>query len=433
MRLNKKDTYTYWLVYIFFCLICSACSANPFSQPVIVEKTPTPVIAGGEPVLPHSQIHFRDAPLPTQADFSFTSDGWTLAGFDSDSTRSVVLPSCCTTQHPTPEWFQALGTPLLIAPVIDKHRIYLLAADGYLHVLDERTGAEQWRVPVGGALTANGLALAHGMVYLAVAGHYIAALDANNGQQRWRFDTVGVVRAAPLVVGRVVLVASGANSLFCLDAFTGTVYWVFHSEDALAEFWPTHTAPVVANGLVYVALGAANEFNALSLKTGRKVWEVNVHERMTGGPMFDEASGLVYIVTWSGRVVAMDAHTGSIRWSFQISGGSESSPALSLRLGRLYLGGFDGYLYALDAGDGRLYWRTRVGSAVDASPAVVQTTTQAWVIAVSQDGICSIFEAGDGNLLSTWQLGELRAAPVVANGVLYQASLTDHGLFAFEL
>src|SRR5207248_3455166 len=212
----------------------------------------------------------------------------------------------------------------------------------------------------------------HGMVYLALAGHYIAALDANNGQERWRFGTVGVGRAAPLAVGRVLLVASGANSLFCLDALTGEEYWVFHSEDTLTEFWPTRTVPVVAGGMVYVALGAANEFNALNLRTGRKVWEVALSERMTGGPMLDEALGLVYMVTWSGRVVALDAHSGSKRWDYHIPGGSESSPALASRTGMLYLGSFDGYLYALDAGTGRLHWRVPVGRAVTASPVAIQ-------------------------------------------------------------
>src|SRR5437588_2091868 len=412
-------------------IILSACSPNPFSQPAVVHKTPAPAMAGGEPVLPHSQIHFHDAPVP--ANLSLTGGDWTLAGRDNAATRSVTLSSCCSTRAPAPLWFHSLGTPLLDAPVIGNNSIYQLASDGYLHMLDIQSGEERWRVLVGGALAANGLALGHGMVYLALAGHFIAALDAHNGQERWRFDTVGVVRAAPLVVGHVLLVASGANSLFCLDALTGEEYWVFHSEDALTEFWPTRTVPVVAGGLVYVALGAANEFNALSIRTGRKVWEVNVHERMTGGPMLNAALGLVYIVTWSGRIVAIDAHSGSKRWDFHISGGSESSPALSLRLDMLYLGSFAGYLYALDASTGRLNWRMPVGSAISASPMGVPVAVQDWVVAASQDGNCLILDARSGKQLRTWKLGELRAAPVAANGVLYQASLGDQGLFAIRL
>lgn len=421
---------------IGICLLVimfSACSAGPFSQPDVVTKTPTPVLAGGEPVLAHSQIHVHDAPLPNKDALNFSNGDWTLAGGDNVATRAVLVPACCNDKVPAPLWFHGLGSPLLSAPVIAHNHIYLLASDGFLHVLNAQSGDEQWRIPVGGELTANGLALAHSLLYLALSGHFIAAVDADNGQVRWRFDTVGVVRAAPLVVGRVLLVASGANSLFCLDALTGEKYWAFHSEDALAEFWPTRTIPVVSDGKVYVALGTANEFNVLNLRTGRKEWEISLHERMTGGPVLDEALGVVYIVTWSGRVVALDSHTGRLRWDYHIAGGSMSSPALSLRSGVLYLGGFNGYLYALDTNSGRLDWRAPMGSPITSAPVVVQGATNDWVIVGTQNGDCMILDAHDGRQLYAWKLGELRADPVVAQGVLYQASLGDQGLFAFGL
>jgi len=163
------------------------------------------------------------------------------------------------------------------------------------------------------------------------------------------------------------------------------------------------------------------------------VWEAALGERMTGGPTIDEPLGLVYVITWSGRIVAYDAQTGKLRWSAHIPGGSESSPALSLRLDALYLGGFDGNLYAFAADSGRLSWHTAMGSAVVASPTVVQFGRQVWVIVATQGGECVIVDARNGMHLYHWQLGELRAAPIVANNTLYQASLGDHGLFAARL
>lgn len=417
----------------FLLSLFTACSTAHQSQETVIHAMPTPLMAGGETVLPHSQILFHDAPLPGAADMRFDSGSWTLAGYDAAGTRSVVLSSCCDAGRPTPLWYRSLGTPLLYAPVIGNGRIYLLAADGYLHVLDEHTGEELWRVAVGSELTSNGLALAQGMVYVAAAGHFIEALDAHNGQERWRFDTGGVVRSAPFVAGRVLLVASGSNTLWCLDALTGEKYWVFHSEDTLAEFWPTRTTPAVADGLVYVELGASNEFNALNLRTGRKVWEAGLNERMTGGPVLDEERELVYIVTWSGRVVALDMRSGTVRWKTALPDGSESSPALSEGLGMLYLGDFDGSLYALDASTGRINWHATIGSAVTASPVVVQAGEQNWVVVASPGGMCMILDARTGRQLDVWRLGELRAAPIVAQGVLYQASLGDSGLFAFSL
>ncbi len=428
-----------WGIRSGLCILCcllvitTACSNATVSQPNMTHRTPTPVLAGGEPVLPHSQIFFRDAPLPTRADFQFSDDAWTVAGHDSAATRSVEIAACCNASTPLPLWYHSPGTPVLYAPVIDNGRAYLLATDGYLHVLNTLSGADEWRVPVGGDLSANGLALAHGLIYMALDGHFIAALDASNGQERWRFDTGGLVRAAPLVIGRVLLISSGANSLWCLDAITGAKYWVFHSEDTLAEFWPTRTVPAVSGGLVYIALGASNEFDALNLRTGRKVWEVALRERMTGGPMVDEALGVVYVVMWSGRVIALDAHSGAIRWDVRLTGGSESSPALSAEQNLLYLGSFDGSLYALDARTGKTEWHTPVGSPVTTSPVMVQTAAQSWVIVATQGGLCLILDGRSGKRLYSWSLGELRAEPVVAQGVLYQSSLGKQGLFAFKL
>lgn len=421
------------LAAILLACIIAACSAPSTAQPALERATPTLPISGGEAVLPHSQIFYHDAPLPTLADFQVGAGTWTLAGHDSDATRSVAFPTCCSAQAAKPLWYAASGTPLLYAPIIGNGRIYLLAADGYLHVLNALTGTEEWRVPVGGDLTSSGSALAHGLIYLALDGHFIAALDANNGQERWRFDTGGVVRAAPLVIGRVLLVANGPNTLWCLDAITGEKYWVFHSEDALAQFWPTRTPAVVSNGLVYVALGAANEFNALNLRTGRKAWEASVHERITGGPVLDQVLGLVYVLTWSGHIIAFEARTGELRWETSLTGGSESSPALSEEAHTLYLGGFDGSLYAIDAGTGHVLWRTSAGSPVTASPLVLEGAAQSLVIAATQGGLCLVVDALSGQILKSWNLGELRAAPVVARGILYQASLGKQGLFAFEL
>ena len=435
------EPYMHSLKHMFMALcailyLCSACSTGPSNQVVVTPVATHPTMAGGEVVLPHSQILLHAAPLPTQADLQLPANQWTLAGYDSAATHAVTLPSSISSVLSTasaPLWFRSFGVPLFDEPMLTNDRLYVLAADGYLHVLDVHSGVEMWRVSVGGEMTTNGLALANGLVYLALAGHYIAALDAKNGQLHWKFDTVGVVRAAPLVVGRDLFVASGANSLLCLDALTGEEYWAFHSEDALAQFWPTRTPPAVVDGRVYVALGASNEFNALDLRTGRKVWEAAIGERMIGGPMVDEALGLVYVITWSGRLMAFDTLKGQLRWSAFIPSGTEASPALSLRLNTLFIGGFDNNLSAFSAQTGQYVWHTNMGSAVVAAPTVVQLLTQTLVIVATQGGDCVLVDAQNGTHIKNWHLGELRSSPIVANNALYEASLGDHGLFALEL
>ncbi len=415
---------------VFLLAACNGGTSAVSSAPV---KSPLPSTAAGEPILPHSQIFLRAAPLPAPADMRYDSSAWTLAGFDNAATHAVTLQGCCNGTPPAPAWFQSLGVPLLVAPIISNGLIYVLAADGYLHVLRASDGAEQWRVPVGGDMSSDGLTIGNGILYLAEDGHYLAALDAQHGKQLWRFDTGDVVRGAPVAIGPDVLVSGGGNSLYCLDARTGREYWAFHSEDTLAQFWPTRGVPAVADKLVYVALGASDEFNVLQLKTGRKVWEVNLHERMMGGPLLDVTVGLVYIVTWSGKVVALDMQTGALRWRYALAAGSESSPALDVQTGTLYVGDYGGSLYALNAQNGGLRWRLDMGSAINTTPLVLRTTKHTWLAVAEQVGTLALLDAATGKRESSWQLGELRASPVVAQGMLYQASLGDLGIFAIRI
>src|SRR6266581_4446884 len=51
------------LLICFFLAMLTACSGAAGSQPPMIHSTPTSAIAGGEPILPHSQIHFHDAIL----------------------------------------------------------------------------------------------------------------------------------------------------------------------------------------------------------------------------------------------------------------------------------------------------------------------------------------------------------------------------------
>ncbi|HKV59415.1 MAG TPA: PQQ-binding-like beta-propeller repeat protein, partial [Ktedonobacteraceae bacterium] len=194
------------LCMLALAVLVAACSSTSPTPVVISIKTPAATMAAGEPVLPYSQILLHDAPLPLAADYHVDSTNWTLASYDTSATRAVTMPECCSVP-PAPLWYQSLGTSLLTSPLESNGLLYLLASDGYLHVLNAQSGAEQWRVAVGGELTSDGLALGHGLLYLALDGHYLAALDARTGKIRWRYDTVGNVRGIPFVVGREVLVS----------------------------------------------------------------------------------------------------------------------------------------------------------------------------------------------------------------------------------
>src|ERR1700680_4018422 len=84
----------FFVLCVILC-ICSACITGPSHQATVTPVATAPALAGGEAILPHSQIHFHDAPLPTQADLRLPVNVWSVEGYDSTATRAVTLTSCC--------------------------------------------------------------------------------------------------------------------------------------------------------------------------------------------------------------------------------------------------------------------------------------------------------------------------------------------------
>ena len=418
-------------VFLVVALALVGCDA-PWRAGNAVAPKATPQFAGGEPVLPGLQVLYREAPLPTSAPPAANS--WPVAGYDAANTAAAAAAPLAGRIA----WFLHTPGPALAAPVVAEGTVLVNGGDGALYAADARTGAQRWRVPLGDALTAGTPAVAEGVVYVATQGHGLSALRLESGAPIWTVDTQGPVRAPPLAVGSLLFVATGANTLRCLDQRTGAEYWAFKSEDTQANFWPTQGQPAVTTmhgGLVFVALGASTEFNALRLSTGQKVWESAVDSRMVGAPVYDAAHGLVFVATGAGHLYALDANTGAQRWLSSLPGaggvgvGFAAGPALAG--GSLFIGDDGGDVLALDAQTGTTRW-TAPGNDALLGPPAVRTAggVAADIYLAEQRGALVALRADSGMREWRSQLGQLRAQPILAGGVLLVSAVEAHGLYA---
>ena len=424
--------WTISVLQLLVLLILSGCSAPWNAAPAVV-ATPTPQFSGGEPVLPQLQVLYREAPL-LSGSIAIPGQSWPLVGHDPANTAAAAAAPLRGVMR----WFFRTPGPLLAAPVAAAGLVLINGGDGVFYAVDSRSGTLRWQTSVGDTLVAGTAAVADGIVYVAAKGHGLMALNLSTGQPLWTVDTRSPVRAPPLVVGPLLFVAAGANDLLCLDRRSGAEYWEFKSEDVLADFWPTQGQPAIGlvhGGLVFVALGASTEFNALYLRTGRKAWEQSINGRMVGSPVYDAQAGLVFAATWAGYIYAMDISTGAVRWRFSlpragaIGVGLAAGPALANNT--LFIGDYQGQIMALDARTGKLRWTYQGSGAIAATPLVrLENGSAVEVYVTSQVGYLAAFDVADG--LREWRvyLGELRSSPVLAENELFVASAGDRGLFA---
>ena len=76
----------------------------------------------------------------------------------------------------------------------------------------------------------------------------------------------------------------------------------------------------------------------------------------------------LFVGTQEGRVLALDARSGTIVWQFKTADAIIATPVVAH--GRVYCGSFDGHVYALDASSGALAWKHDTGGAVTSAVAV---------------------------------------------------------------
>jgi outer membrane protein assembly factor BamB len=128
---------------------------------------------------------------------------------------------------------------------------------------------------------------------------------------------------------------------------------------------PSHSSPVVYNGVVYV--GAGVSLYAMSASTGTSLWSYTTGGITVSSPAV--ANGVVYIGSSDNNLYALNAKTGVLLWSYTTKNSIYSSPTVAN--GVVYVGSYDNNLYALNAKTGALLWTASAGDSIYySSPAV---------------------------------------------------------------
>jgi outer membrane protein assembly factor BamB len=253
---------------------------------------------------------------------------------------------------------------LLGVPVVAGGRIYGVDSDSNATALDARTGAKIWSVSLAPEKTRSdamggGAAYADGRVYATTGYGEVLALDPANGSVIWRKRLSGPVRGAPTIAGGRVYAVTLDNQLFALTADKGETVWshggIQESADVLGS-----ASPAVSGSLV-VAPYSSGEVFGLRADNGRVIWQDSLSalrsaDSMTnlaairGLPVIDH--GLIFAISHSGRMVAVDERSGSRVW--EVALGGTQTPYVAGDY--VFAVSTEGELAAIARKDGRVRW-----------------------------------------------------------------------------
>jgi len=325
-------------------------------------------------------------------------------------------------------------TPLTSAPVVAEGAVFTLDTEGLVSSFDVKNGKRKWKqriVPKGeedSGAVGGGLSFASGKIFAASGYKYIYALNPADGKVLWKSAIASPARSAPTVMDERVYVVTLDNRLLVLNAADGTPLWNYAGVSETTNLLGS-ASPAADQSLIVLPL-SSGEIYGLRPENGQIVWEDNLSAVRRSGslasisdirglPVIDQ--GVVYAVSFSGRMVALDQVSGQRIWQREIGSAETPWPAGD----SIFAVTSEQQLVALTRKGGEIRWVTQLARFEDDDKEVPMVwagpvLAGGRLIVVSSGGHMAEVNPQDGKIIRQQEMsGDAHLAPVVAGNTLY--------------
>ncbi|MGK0500785.1 MAG: outer membrane protein assembly factor BamB [Oceanicoccus sp.] len=247
-------------------------------------------------------------------------------------------------------------------PIVDGDIIYVASADGTVEAINLADGDSLWDAEVE-RLLVGGVGVGENLLLLGTAAGEVVALDKSNGESLWTVDVGGEVLAAPQVADDLVIVQTFDGQLLALKASDGERVWSFRNNLPLLTLRGT-SRPLIFRDSVMAGF-ANGRVISFDLATGSVRWNTRVAvakgdseiQRIIDidGVMLED-SGVIYAVSYQGKIIAIDPASGRRLWSNDAS----SYTGMSQGFGNIYVSGEDGSVTAFEKSGRGARWAQTV-------------------------------------------------------------------------
>lgn len=350
-------------------------------------------------------------------------------------------------------WTQTFHQPLIVPPVVDEHRIYVVVGrtsdDTRVVAARPETGEPIWTLPLGSVVD-HPATIAGPLLYVGTRSGRLLAIEAATGIVRWSLQ-MGAAVAGPALVRDGTLYV-GSSDLAALDAATGKTRWRHRVGNGVA--WP-----IAMDHDVVVVLAADSHFYLVSAGNGKRRLSFPLWFSPAGGSAISQrvvafagTRGMVQAIDLQGTEIPFEK---AVRWwrtrlyLWEVINSPPPVPRGYLWQQRKLGGataralGGDGAAtyYAVDEetgggrvvslanGDGHVNWQAMTRSRVGRSAVFLADL----IVVSSQSGSVHAFEIATGERVWQFDVGHPLSAAPAFFGDLMIAGSTDGSLSAFRL
>ncbi|MDP3800808.1 PQQ-like beta-propeller repeat protein [Brevundimonas sp.] len=390
---------------------------------------------------------------------------WTQPGGNAENSVEHVIAA----PDFTVAWRRGVGagssrTRQIMAPVVaDNGRVFVLDGEATVSALDAGSGSTAWKANVkpdepefrrsmfsfglGGGSTGGGfgggVAVGGGKVFVSSGYRTVTALDQASGAVIWTTPVDVPIHGAPTVSGNRVFVVDVENQIQAFDVTTGEQDWSYRGIPEPARILRA-SSPAVTGDTV-IAPFSSGEVVALRASTGQAVWQqvlsrtsrtsaLSEIRDIAGRPVISR--GVVYAVSHSGVLSALDIRSGQPKWTLPVAGVNAPLPVGDV----VYVVSKNGELTVINRDSGQIYWtrdlnESRVRQEGGLLGFFDRTVRPEWsgplmasnrLVLTNSDGELVAFDPKTGAQTASIRLGgPAYLAPAAYNGALYV--LTDNG------
>ena len=309
---------------------------------------------------------------------------------------------------------------LNLVPAYDNGRVYASDYKGRVQAFDADSGKRIWKANAD-VLVSGGPGVGEGIVLLGTSNGEVVALNAKDGSKLWNVPVAGEVLSVPRVALGIAGIQTASGDLIGLDVKDGQRRWIYDRSVPTLTLRGT-SSPALFDGLI-VGGFASGKLSAIEIAGGRMIWEVSVAvprgrselERMVdidSSPKIRD--GVVYVVSFQGKIAALQLETGRILWNRDMS----SSAGLGVDDEQIYVTDEQSNVWALDRRSGASLWKQE---DLHGRTLTAPTPFGDYIAVGDFEGYLHLLSRNDGRLVGRVRVDRdgISAAPVVSDNTLY--------------
>lgn len=376
---------------------------------------------------------------------SWSNEFWPQnGGYPNHAMQHLALPERALTRI----WQTNIGKgsqdslPLITQPVLVDGKIFTIDTESGLSAFSITNGKKLWGqniAPTGedgdDPVIAGGIAYSQGRLYITSGYNELLVVDPANGKILWRKTLPSPSRAAPTIMDNRLFLLTLDNRLMAFSTDDGALLWEFSGLAETAGLLGA-ASPAASREIVIPAFSSGELF-ALRVENGSVAWSDNLStsrrvgnlsslSAIRGLPVMDK--GVVFAVSYGGRMVAIDERTGARIWQREI-GGSET-PWIAGN--HIFLISTENELVGMGRDTGVIRWVTALPKYENPDKRKSPISWTGPVLAGNRlfvggsNGTVLEADPDTGKLVRRWEAdGPVTVSPVVAGRTLYL--LTDKG------